>query len=257
MTDTVIEKKYPPKWVEERLNSLGGFNKYSQPNFRVVWGGNRMYQVGGVFKKPVEIETGSMIIGERKRTIVLDVPEMRTLHKYHTSRWHLERWRDPSFYGSREQWYEQTWDEESKLHVLGDYPAEGDYEHVFFLGICRHMKPNDAGWCIYCKASMGEYIPLEENVHILEKIVRDLIDSDGVSRTDERLALFEREADRRQRYRKIVGERVENAMRPKLVTNPSTLMDEHGRCAVPDARDAKVALGERPKLGFRQVTLKE
>lgn len=252
MTDTVIEKKYPPQWVVDRLTNLGGLNPYGLPNYRVIWGGNRTHLVGGMFKKPMEVATDSMIIGEpRTRTIVLEVAEMRTLLKYHPFRWHLEKWCGPEVYGSREDWYINSWDEVSQLHTMGDYPSEGDYEHVFFLAMCSHMQPRDTDWCQMCQLQLGEFIPLEENIHIIERQIQALKMTEGVSKDEEKRALFLRESDKRQVRRKIVEERVREAMRPTLATQPTSWQDG-SRCSVPEAKMTAPLLLPKSRLGFSQ-----
>lgn len=230
--DTVIERREPPEWVVRRITSLGGLNRFGKPNFRIVWGGNRTHLVGGLFKKPVTVK--SDIIGET-RTFVTQVAEVRTLLKYHPFRWHLERWRGPEFYGTQQDWYRDTWDEEARLHTMGDYPSEGDYEHVFFLAQCPHMQPLDEEWCMACKVTMGEYIPLEENIHILELQIRLHHLSDEQNRNDERAALFLREDKKRETNRKRIAMIVQNAMRPRLATQPTSWQDG-SRCSVPEAR---------------------
>lgn len=251
MTDTVIEKREPPQWVVDHITKLGGLNRYNRPNYRVTWGANRFHTVGGMFKKVVTVKD-EMIIG-RVVAIVTQVAELRQINRYRWDRWHLERWRGPEFYGSREDWYQQTWDEESQLHSMGGYPSEGDYEHCFYLAQCSHMKPGDTEWCRLCQVTSGEYIPLEENIHILEMQINALRMSEDVSKDAEQKALFLREDKKRQEYSKIVGERVRNAMRPKLVINPSTLRDDTGQCSVPDAGTTRVGIDRKDvKLGLTQ-----
>lgn len=251
--DTIIEKMYPPKWIKDRIASVGGMNPYGKPNFRVVWGGVRTHLVGGMFTKPITTKD-EMVIGQSV-TVVTRVAEMRTLLKYHSGRWHLERWLGPDKYGTAEDWYTQTWDEEAKLHSQGDYPHEGDYEHVFYLGQCNHMKAGDTEWCQLCKVSMGEYIPLEENYYLLERQIYLLLKTDTVINSpslqdEERRALFMREDLKRQVFRKNVQQRVEGAMRPKLAVQPTSWQDGT-RCSVPEAKmQVKTA---RPTLGLTQV----
>lgn len=248
--DTQIVRQEPPEWVVRRLTNLGGMNPFGKPNYRVIWGGNRTHLVGGMFKKPVTVKDDT-IIG-KEVTIVTRVAEMRTLLKYHPFRWHMERWRGPEFYGLREDWYRDSWDEEAQMHTMGDYPSEGDYEHVFFLGMCSHMKPEDTEWCMVCQAGMGEYIPLEENVYLLELQINALRLSEDVSRMDERTALFMREDQKRQVNRKRVMERVQGAMRPKLAVQPTSWQDGT-RCSVPEAKmTARPAFMPKNKLGFSQ-----
>ncbi len=245
-TETV--RQDPPQWIQDRLTKLGGLNPYGKPNYRVVWGGNRTYQVGGMFNKVIEIKD-EMIIG-KSISIVTREAEMRTMLKYHPRRWHLERWRGPEFYGDREAWYRDSYDEESKLHTMGDYPTEGDYEHVFFLGMCSHMKPGDTDWCMHCQIDMGEYIPLEENFYLLEMQINALKKSENDMFTmAERNCLFMREDKKRQHRNAMVSARVRGALRPKLATQPTSWQDGT-RCSVPEAKIG--TRGLNVPLGFSQ-----
>lgn len=246
--DTQIIKMDPPAWVVHHITKIGGTNLYGRPNFRVIWGGNRYHTVGGMFKKVVEVKD-EMIIG-KVTSIVTDVAEIRQLLKYNPFRWHLERWRGPEFYGTAEEWYACTWDEESQLHVMGDYPHEGDYEHVFYLGMCSHMKPGDTDWCMPCQVTSGEYIPLEENVSILEIQIRALQMTEDVSKEAEKAALFMRENVKRQVRRKLVEDRVRGAMRPQLAVQPTSWQDGT-RCSVPEAKILDVQLPHN-RVGFSQ-----
>lgn len=249
MTDTVIEKRNVPDWITHQVNQLGGMNQFGRPNFRVVWGGNRTHKVGGKFKKVIYIPTG--IIGEPPKALVTDVPEIRELLKYHPFRWHLERWRGPEFFGSPEEWYDFTWDAECGFHTQGDYPHEGDYEHVFYLGMCSHMKSGDTEWCALCKASSGEYIELEENFSLIRMQIKALQMSDDVNPQQERMALFLRE-DQKRRIRNLkVAERVQGAMRPVMATQPTSWQDGT-RCSVPEASLETLRALPHSKLGFSQ-----
>ncbi|MBU6231675.1 hypothetical protein KGP36_03320 [Patescibacteria group bacterium] len=231
--DTVIEIREVPKWVSDRITSKGGLNPYGEPNFRVVWGGSRTYQVGGMFKHVVYVTDPS----GNKRGVVTEIAEVRTLLKYNPHRWHMERWRGPEYYGTREEWYRNTWDEVAQLHTMGDYPSRGDYEHVFYLAQCPHMKPEDTEWCMPCQVGFGEYIPLEPNVFLLERQIYALLKSEDVSNLAEMGALFMRENIKRQIRNKIVGERVRNAMRPKLAVQPTSWQGgTNSRCSVPEAK---------------------
>ena len=248
MTDTVIERRSTPQWLDDRITSKGGLNQYGQPNFRVIWGGNRTYLVGGMFNEVLTVKDDE----GRERSVVTRMPLMKTLLKYHPFRWHLERWRGPEFYGDSEEWYRNSWDEEAKLHVMGDYPAQGDYEHVFFLAQCPHMKPGDADWCMHCQVGMGEYIPLEPNVHILEMQIYALQKSEDVTKSAQFAALFMRENIKRQVRNKEVGERVRGAMRPKLAVQPTSWQSGMGsKCSVPEPKVGPRVKSRRNE-GFRQ-----
>jgi hypothetical protein len=249
----MIEKQEPPQWVVDRVNLLGGFNIYGKPNYRVIWGGNRFHFVGGMFKHVVEVS--GPVIGTRVG-VVTEVPELRSMLAYHPQRWHLERWRSPDFYGTREEWYANTWDEDAKLHRMGDYPTEGDYEHVFYLAECVHMKEGDAEWCVFCKASSGSYIPLEENMHMIEWQIDALRRSENVTEAEEKTALFLREDKKRQVRNKLVAERVQNALRPRLATQPTSWQEgTNSRTSVPEPKinpDVRQPLG---RSAFRQSNI--
>ncbi len=245
--DTIIEKRDVPAWVERFITKRGGLNPFGKPNFRVVWGGNRTHVVGGMFKSVITFKDAE----GRERAIVTEIPEMRTMLRYHPHRWHMERWRGPEFYGTREEWYQNTWDDVAKLHVMGDYPNDGDFEHVFFLAQCPHMVPGDTDWCMPCQVGMGEYIPLEENVHVLEMQIQALLKSEDVSKTGEMAALFMREHIKRNIRNKVVSERVRGAMRPKMATQPTSWQDG-SRCSVPEANLSGVLNLPRNKRGFSQ-----
>lgn len=244
-----------PQHLVDRVTELGGLNRFGKPNFRVVWGGNRTYLVGGVFKDAIKVkdEDGN------ERTVVTQTPELRTLLKYHPKRWHLEKWCGPEWYGDPEEWYRITWNEDAQLYTMGDYPSEGDYEHVFYLGMCNHMGPKDTEWCNLCKVNCGEYIPLEENFGLIERQIHLLKLSMAVNPAAERSALFGREAQRRQESRKLVQEVVQNAMRPQIALNNTSwqqgLRGGIDRHSAPEA-NMKMGLSERILrrygLGFRQ-----
>lgn len=248
MSDTVIEKREVPAWIVSKVEALGGLNRYGKPNFRVIWGGNRLYRVGGKFKHVTYFDTD--IIGQ-KQAVVTEVAEFRTLYKYHTQRWHLEKWMPPESFGSPVEFYEQTWDEDCGFHTQGDYPWDGDYEHVFYLGMCSHMKPGDTEWCVLCKASLGEYIELEDNFSLIEIQIWALKKTQEVSKVDERLSLFKREVDKREARNKIVSARVQEAMRPVMATQPTSWQDGT-RCSVPEAGLATLRAMPHSKLSFGQ-----
>lgn len=248
--DTVIEKREVPKWVEHIITRAGGLNPFGKPNFRVIWGGNRTYVVGGMFKDVTNFKDAE----GRERAIVVEVPDLRTLLRYHPHRWHMERWCGPEFYGTQEEWYQNTWDDIAKLHTMGNYPEHGDYEHVFYLAQCPHMTPDDTEWCMHCQVGMGEYIPLEENVHILERQIYALLKSQDISKSAEMASLFMREHIKRNIRNKVVGERVRGAMRPKIATQPTSWQDGT-RCAVPEPKLNQVLTLPRNKRGFSQSTV--
>lgn len=83
-----------PRFAQEALRLAGGLNRFGKPNYRVVWGWNRLDWTSGQWEP-----------------------------KYNeVNRWHIERWVSPEIYGTPRSWKDQT------RGVLGPYPNLGDYE---------------------------------------------------------------------------------------------------------------------------------
>ena len=115
-----------PEAVARSLALAGGTNRYGEPNYRAVWGWNRLAWIGGKFEER-DPATGSLL---------REVVELRQEPKYPTmNRWHIEKWLPPEVYGSPRAWYTQTIERENGVSVpaLGPYPSRGDYEHCFTL----------------------------------------------------------------------------------------------------------------------------
>ena len=47
MIQVIRETHEPPTCVAEALLRAGGVNRFGEPNFRAVWGGNRLTWIGG------------------------------------------------------------------------------------------------------------------------------------------------------------------------------------------------------------------
>jgi hypothetical protein len=103
----------------------GGRNPFGEPNYRAVWGWNRLAWIGGKFED--RDETGAL---------VREVVQLRREPKYpQVNRWHIERWVPPDVYGSPRGWYAQTVEHANGVSIpaLGPYPSRGDYELCFTL----------------------------------------------------------------------------------------------------------------------------
>jgi hypothetical protein len=114
-----------PENVAQALRRAGGINPYGQPNYRCVWGWNRLAWIGGKFED--RDEQGALL---RERI------ELRKEPKYPAvNRWHIEKWVPPESYGSPRAWYAQTIERENGVSIpaLGPYPSRGEYEHCFTL----------------------------------------------------------------------------------------------------------------------------
>lgn len=115
-----------PDNVAQRLARAGGINRFGEPNYRAVWGWNRLAWIGGKFVEH-DPATGSLL---------REVVELRQEPKYPSvNRWHIERWVPPEVYGSPRLWYTQTIERENGVSIpaLGPYPSRGEYEHCFTL----------------------------------------------------------------------------------------------------------------------------
>jgi hypothetical protein len=129
-----------PAAIRERVAAVGGLNRFSEPNFRVVWGGSRLAWIGGRWTDR-----------DAHGNVVREAVELRRVPKYvPADRWHVERWTPPESYGSPEQWYAQTIEVEDGIRIpaLGPYPSRGEYEHCFTLeGTRREFIPLSPAAC--------------------------------------------------------------------------------------------------------------
>jgi hypothetical protein len=115
-------------WVEQ-LNKAG-FNRFGGPNFRIIWGPERMEWIGGLWVDRDE-NTG---------LVIRRIAEERCVPRYSVAkpRWIVEKWLPPEYYGSPESWYQETQAHDSDtgeiligIHEMGPYPQQGEYEQCF------------------------------------------------------------------------------------------------------------------------------
>lgn len=102
------ERLEPPPEYVEHLNSIGGLNRFGEPNFILVWGQTRTWRIYG------QKEGG----GKGQHTVLQfgGIPA-----------WHIMAWKPPEAFGTPALWYALSWDPETRTHGLGDYPWRGDY----------------------------------------------------------------------------------------------------------------------------------
>ncbi len=161
-----------PEAVARALELAGGINRFREPNYRAVWGWNRLAWIGGKFAER-DPATGSLL---------REVVELRKEPKYPAvNRWHIEKWLPPETYGSPRAWWTQTIEVEGGRSVpaLGPYPARGEYEHCFTL-----------------EGPRGEFVQLTPTV--AEHIARAIEWSRRHPRSAGKRALYDRE-DRKER----------------------------------------------------------
>ena len=150
-----------PEYIAARLALAGGLNRFGEPNYRAVWGWNRLTPIGG-------------------RWADKGVVEVRTEPKYpQVNRWHIEKWCPPEMYGTREQWELETTEE--GVLALGPYPSRGEYEHAMVL-----------------EGRNGEFIQLTSTV--VEYIAGAIERSRLHPRSHGRRALYNREAKKDAEY---------------------------------------------------------
>jgi hypothetical protein len=173
MIQILRETHDTPESVADRLAAVGGLNRYGEPNYRVVWGWNRLAWIGGKFEDR-----------DDNGDLVREVVELRQEPKYpQVNRWHVERWVPPEAYGTPQQWYAQTIETSAGVRVpaLGPYPAQGEYEHCFTIEGLR-----------------GEFLQLTPT--IVERVAQAIEWSRGKSRAKRREPLYEREARNDRAY---------------------------------------------------------
>jgi hypothetical protein len=122
------EKHETPLWASDRLLTVGGLNRFGEPNYRVNWGWNLLDFIGGKFEDR-----------DPSGHLLREVLEMRHEPKYpmFLNRWIVEKWQPPEKYGTPESWYRQTcdWREEGDIPQLGPYPRRGRYDLACVLDV--------------------------------------------------------------------------------------------------------------------------
>ena len=186
MIQVLRETHDTPASVERRLELAGGLNRFGEPNYRAVWGWNRLTWIGGKWEDR-----------NAAGDLVREVVELRQVPKYiPTDRWHIERWVPPEVYGTPAQWYERTLEVEGghSVPALGPYPALGEYEHCFTL-----------------QGPRGEFIQLTPTV--AEQVARLIEASRKFSSRERRRALDERETRQERDYEDWAYDVLDDAVR--------------------------------------------
>ena len=115
MIQITHESHEAPAHIAAALKRAGGVNCFGEPNFRAVWGWNRLGWIGGRW-------TDLNSTGAVAREVI----ELRYTQKYSAhNRWHIERWCAPEMYGTPENWAKQTLEIEDgrNISALGPFPG--------------------------------------------------------------------------------------------------------------------------------------
>lgn len=191
-----IEHHGCPSYAALRLLTVGGRNRFGEPNWRIVWGYDRIVKITGrwdimepakIIGQPVRGPDGRLhqpIIAPR---LVQSKLETREVPKYLPGNcWHLERWRPPEAYGTPEQWRERGLEVEGGITVdtAGEYPARGDWELV--LPLTDDGTPQ--GKCVHLDAAYVELV-----VNLVQR-------SDDVTPSQRKAAIAQREFKRDLQY---------------------------------------------------------
>lgn len=185
MIQVLRETHDTPENVAHRLARAGGLNCFGEPNYRAIWGWNRLAWIGGKFED--RDENGALL---RERIELREEPKYPAVN-----RWHLERWLPPEAYGSPRQWYSQTIERENGISIpaLGPYPSRGDYEHCFTL-----------------EGPRGNFLQLTPTV--AEHIARAIEFSRGLSRAKSRAHLYNRAQRQEQHYESWAYDALDDAV---------------------------------------------
>ena len=107
------DRRCPPAYADF-LVRIGGRNPFGEPNFRLIWGETATKKIWG--------QKTNGYCGQHVQLA------------YGVSGWILEEWKPPECMGvTPEQWYEQSWQPDAQLHILGDFPFRGYYSPCIHL----------------------------------------------------------------------------------------------------------------------------
>ena len=179
-----------PEEFQERLNDVGGLNRYDEPNFLVVWGQGGdyrgLYRAGGAW----EVEGIPSYIGYRWNLIGGG-----------QSCWCLLQWHSPEEYGTPEFYYVQNWDENTGLQTLGEFPYSGRYQLLYSLNYVERR-----GDVLHT-----EIMPL--NSYLLDTIIPVIKQAKSIGWEKTKAVMMEM----KEREDQIEINRIEDVMRDKAV----------------------------------------
>lgn len=211
-----MESHETPQWLADKLTELGGKNPHGQPNFRVIWSGNRLAWHGGVFHE--RDDSGNVLRVQARHALMPKYPDV-------VNRWICEMWVAPEVFGTPETWEQETveWREGLRIETLGPFPRHGEYELVFVLqspltGRCARKKFCECGKCM-------AYVPLTEAaaVSVLQMVNMSRMASPAL-RIAARHAEEERRANARKEEQRLQLDELE---RSQLFRGPAIVVPEN------------------------------
>jgi hypothetical protein len=164
-------RETPPEYVAH-LNSIGGMNRYDEPNFRIVWGQNE-----------TDLVWGEDANGRCGQHVIL---------KHDVPAWVIEAWKPPECFGTPELWYALTWNAETDAPTIGDYPHRGLYEPVPFNLYVKN---------VICGFVTFDAMPL--NHYILDLTIPNLLKEQDVTYAQKKAAIENRMRMERERSARI------------------------------------------------------
>jgi len=133
-----------PEHIKHTLRVAGGLNTWGEPNFRIVWGAQRIVPITGLWQD-FEPSHGTGIYQmtakglqeiKTRPKLIKSVVETRHVPKYLPKEcFFLEKWCPPEMYGSPETWGKLGEEVVGSMTVdtAGPFPSRGEYELVFPL----------------------------------------------------------------------------------------------------------------------------
>jgi len=222
-----IEHHTPPPEVVRELSLAGGLNPYGDPLFRVIWGYDRIVPIYGEWQEwgNYHAKLTDKFTGHREyrkfMKLERSVIETRLVPKYLPGNcWHLEMWRPPQDYGTREQWEEVGREIVGGLTIdaAGPYPERGEYE------LCYPLTSDGT--------SHGTPIPLV--IDVVADIVRMIVMGRGsMSLLQRRAAIEQRLRKEEQGYVNKVRDQLREGLRPFAGEIFVTVPEQHGMGAPP------------------------
>jgi hypothetical protein len=194
--------------VAEQLRLAGGENRFGEPNFRCVWGYDRIVSIHGEWQewehgvaKLTDKLTG-YTESRRFTKLVRSVIETRQVPKYLPGNcWHLEMWRPPEEYGTPDTWSaagQEVYGLQT-IDTAGPFPARGEYE------LCYPLTHDGT--------SSGDPVPLVGE--IVSSIVAMIVAGRERFTLQQRKAAIEQEARRKENgFVRVTEERLRDGLRP-------------------------------------------